>query len=187
MSGQVDVVPFNLPDPAVGRGQDGVSCSEPLASGSCEALYAALRPRLLRVATGRFAFSTDEAEDIVQDVFEALLIKRPRMRDPQAYLVGMLYNRCRDRAVTRSRQRSREVGLDAVDPADDREVERIQAACAVAGAYRLIDPDCRRLLQGYFVAGWSLEEIARITGRPLTTTWNRVKGCLGRMLSCLRA
>ncbi len=183
MSGRADGVPRDLPDPPSSHGG---GCFEPLATGGCEALYAALRPRLLRVATGRFAFSADEAEDIVQDVFQALLVKRPRMRDPQAYLVGMFYNRCRDRAVSRSRQRSREVGLDALEVAGDRTAERLQAACAVAGAYRLIDPDCRRLLQGYFVAGWSLEEIARITGRPLTTTWNRVKGCLRRMLSCLR-
>jgi len=144
----------------------------------------ALRPRLVRTGL-RFGFRREEAEDLVQDVFQAAWAKRPRARNPQAYLVAMFYNRCRDRAGQRAREDSSHTPLGEGHALDARLAERIHAACAVEGAFRMVGPSCRTLIESYCVMRKSLAETAAEAGSTVNAVWKRIDTCLKRMRLCL--
>src|ERR1039457_312194 len=78
-----------------------------------ERLDAHLRPRLVAVGMRRFGCTPEEAEDLVQDIFEAVLVKRPRVRNVEGYLVSTFFNRCFDRVEERTRKLMLEASLDA--------------------------------------------------------------------------
>ena len=78
-----------------------------------ERLDGHLRPRLVAVGVRRFGCTPEEAEDLVQDVFEAVLVKRPRVRNTEGYLVSTFFNRCVDRVEQRARHLTLETSLGA--------------------------------------------------------------------------
>jgi RNA polymerase sigma factor (sigma-70 family) len=143
-----------------------------------------LRPRLVTVGIRRFGCTAEEAEDLVQDVFEAVLMKRPRVRNPEGYLVSAFFNRCFDRVEQRARQMTLEMGLDAV-PAGVDGSERLINAFHVRGAFRRLTPVCRRLIRSYCVLRVSLAEAAAASGCTVPAVWKRINECIKRMRTCL--
>jgi RNA polymerase sigma factor (sigma-70 family) len=149
-----------------------------------ERLDGHLRPRLVTVGMRRFGCTAEEAEDLVQDIFEAVLEKRPRVRNVEGYLVSAFFNRCFDRVEQRARQVAVEVSLDSF-PAGTDGPERLLAAFHVRGAFRRLTPVCRRLIRSYCVLRVSLAEAAADSGCTVPAVWKRINQCIKRMRKCL--
>lgn len=177
----------NLPLGAVSAPEtEGTEPSDSLEAWDWERLDLRLRPRLVAVGVRRFGCTPEEAEDLVQDVFGALWTKRPRVRNPEGYLVAMFFNRCRDRGESRARWTTLELPLDDIPRGDhDREARRLLDALHVRGAFRRLSPECRRLIREYCVLRRSLAEAAAGSGCTVPAAWKRIDQCLKRMRSCL--
>jgi RNA polymerase sigma factor (sigma-70 family) len=149
-----------------------------------ERLDCHLRPRLVAVGIRRFGCTPEEAEDLVQDIFEAVLVKRPRVRNVEGYLVSAFFNRCFDRVEQRARQLTLELPLDVAPTGADGS-ERLIAAFHVRGAFRRLTPVCRRLIRSYCVMRVSLAEAAADSGCTVPAVWKRINQCIKRMRTCL--
>jgi DNA-directed RNA polymerase specialized sigma24 family protein len=150
------------------------------------ALDSRLRPRLIEVGVRRYGCTREEAEDLLQDIFEAVLVKRPRVRNVEGYLVSTFFNRCLDRAD----QRALHVRLDATLDAASSETngsDRLLMAFHVRGAFRRLTPVCRRLIRTYCVERVSLAEAAAGSGCTVPAVWKRINQCIRRMKTCLAA
>ena len=142
-------------------------------------LYTSVRPVLIRKASARFGFSVEDAEDIVQDVFEEVIRRSPRVRFPERYLMGAVYNVCFER---RRGPRSRAtVELDEHTAVDTRSAERLPDECAARGAFNRIDPHCKKLVIRYCIEEHSLKETAAEAGVTVNAVWKRIQQCLRSM------
>ena len=151
-----------------------------------ERLDGHLRPRLVAVGVRRFGCTPEEAEDLVQDIFEAVLLKRPRVRNTEGYLVSTFFNRCFDRVEERAREDSFVASLDAAHTRSDVS-EGLLTAFHVRGAFRRLTPVCRRLIRSYCVQRVSLAEAAAGSGCSVPAVWKRINQCIKRMRTCLAA
>jgi RNA polymerase sigma factor (sigma-70 family) len=161
-----------------------------LPSGSSPAAWdwdrldAHLRPRLLNVGERRFGLTREEAEDLLQDTFESVLAKRPRVHNMEGYLVGSFFNRCCDRLEQREGQRRNEGPLDPSLP-DAVTARRIVDGVHVRSAFRLLTPGCRHLIRAYCVFRQTLAEAAADAGCTVPVVWRRLNQCMKRMRGCL--
>jgi RNA polymerase sigma factor (sigma-70 family) len=144
-------------------------------------LYDSVRPVLIRKASARFGFSTEDAEDIVQDVFEDVIRRSPRVRSPQKYLLGAVYNVCFERLRGSGAARRATVELDEWMAVDTRSVERLQDRCTARGVFQRIDPQCRKLVRRYCIEERSLKETAEEAGVTVNAVWKRIQQCLRSM------
>lgn len=149
-----------------------------------EYLDARLRPRLLSVGVRRFGLTREEAEDLLQDTFESVLSKRPRVRNMEGYLVGSFFNRCCDRLELRKSQRQNEGPLDQ-NLFDAVAARRIVDGVHVRSAFRLLTPGCRHLIRAYCVFRQTLAEAAADAGCTVPAVWKRLNQCMKRMRGCL--
>jgi RNA polymerase sigma factor (sigma-70 family) len=154
------------------------------ASWDWDRLDTHLRPRLLNVGERRFGLTPEEAEDILQDTFEAVFTKRPRVRNMKGYLVSSFFNRCRDRLEVRLRRGERESSFPAELP-DAHTAARLVDGLHVRSAFRLLTPRCRHLIQAYCVLRQTLAETAAESGCTVTAVWKRLNQCMKRMRGCL--
>ena len=149
-----------------------------------EHLDAHLRPRLLHAGVTRFGFTREEAEDLLQDTFESVFTKRPRVRNMEGYLVGAFFNRCVNRLEQRKGQRRSERPLDP-NLADAVTARTIIDGVHVRSAFRLLTPGCRHLIRAYCVLRQSLAEAAADAGCTVPAVWKRLNQCMKRMRGCL--
>jgi len=149
-----------------------------------EKLDARLRPRLLHAGVSRFGLTREEAEDLLQDTFESVFTKRPRVRNMEGYLVGAFFNRCVDRLEPRTGQRRDERPLDLNLP-DAITARQIVDGVHVRSAFRLLTPGCRHLIRAYCVLRQSLAEAAADAGCTVPAVWKRLNQCMKRMRGCL--
>lgn len=154
------------------------------AAWDWERLDAQLRPRLLNVGERRFGLTREEAEDILQDTFESVFTKRPRVRNMEGYLVGSFFNRCVDRLDKRTSQRQNEGPLDPNLP-DAVAARRIVDGVHVRSAFLLLTPGCRHLIRAYCVFRRTLAEAAADVGCTVPVVWRRLNRCMKRMRGCL--
>ena len=180
--GAVEPVP-----PAPTEREEPISASMPSArpvSWDWERLDAHLRPRLLNVGRRRFGLTEEEAEDVLQDTYESVFTKRPRVHNMKGYLVGSFFNRCCDRLEKRLARSERETPLPAELP-DPHTARRLVDGLHVRSAFRLLTPKCRRLIQAYCVFRRSLAETAADAGCTVNAVWKRLNQCMKRMRGCL--
>src|SRR5512141_410174 len=168
--------------PAPAEREDPVS--KPAPGPDWDRLDAHLRPRLLNVGRRRFGLTPEEAEDVLQDTFESVFTKRPRVHNMEGYLVASFFNRCCDRLEKRLRQGEREAPLPAELP-DARAAARLVDGLHVRSAFRLLTPRCRHLIQAYCVFRRSLAETAADAGCTVPAVWKRLNQCMKRMRGCL--
>jgi RNA polymerase sigma factor (sigma-70 family) len=154
------------------------------AAWDWERLDAHLRPRLLNVGQRRFGLTREEAEDLLQDTFESVLTKRPRVRNMEGYLVGSFFNRCCDRLEQRKNQRRNEGPLDP-NFLDAVAVRQIIDGVRVRSAFWLLTPGCRHLIRAYCIFRQTLAEAAADAGCTVPAVWKRLNQCMKRMRGCL--
>jgi len=127
-----------------------------------DSLYAATIDRLRAIARGRYGFSLDEAEELVQETWLLYLEKRNGVLNQKAWLSGTIANLCRqeiDRRV-RARDHCVDVRPQSVHPADD-------TILAVRQALAGVDERSRTLCTLIGMEQLSYEEVSAAAGIPV--------------------
>lgn len=144
-------------------------------------LFLRLSDPLYRLAYSRLGRKSD-AEEVVQDVFVALLRKRPpQLQD--GYLFQAVRNRCLDRL--RRENRGRQlcpdwIEVSELDPADrERWLELVQALPSLSEEQREV-----LVLRSF--CGLTLAEIASLQEVPVTTVSSRHRYALDHLRKQLR-
>lgn len=147
--------------------------------------------QLYRSATA-ITGNRDEAEDLVQDVFEVLLRRPPSIRardNERAYLLAMLRHRYLD--VLRARRRRPQA---AVEPPGEEQAARAAEGPAaraeqreVLSAVAQLALDYRQAVVAVDVAGLSYGEAAALLGVPVGTVMSRLHRARARVVAALDA
>lgn len=125
-------------------------------------LYAQTERSLLRIARGRYAFDTADAEELVQEAWALFLEKRAAIRTPATWLSGTVANLCRREIERRIRQRERSVDLfeTAISPAADD-------VLSVRQGLTRLDDRSRALCTMIAMEQRSYEDVSRALDVPL--------------------
>jgi RNA polymerase sigma factor (sigma-70 family) len=137
--------------------------------GSAPALdriVAAYRPMLFSVFLKWFRLSTEDAEDLSQEVMLQLVLKAPEIRNVRTWLLGTAINQAKKRIRRLIRERNlaeryiENLELRAPEDSDDmREV--------VSKGLDLLRPSDQKLLTLIYIQGLSYQETASYLGRPI--------------------
>jgi RNA polymerase sigma factor (sigma-70 family) len=126
----------------------------------------AYRPMMFSVFLRWFRLSTEDAEDLSQEVMLQLVLKAPEIRNVRTWLLGTSINQAKKRIRRLIRERSlaerymENLELYAPDDTDDmREV--------VTRGLVNLRPGDRRLLSLIYIQGLSYQEVADFLGRPI--------------------
>lgn len=139
-----------------------VEAAEAEHEGDDDALYAATANRLRAIARGRYGFSLDEAEELLQETWVLFLTKRRSVREPKVWLTGTLANLCKQEIGRRVRAREIAGAMRerTFVPADD-------AILAVRQALAQLDDRSRALCTLIGLEQHSYEEVSAEAGIPL--------------------
>lgn len=140
-----------------------------------EELVARYHPRL-RYYLRRILPRPDHADDVLQEVWLAVVRALPRLADPAA-LAAWLYRIARDKVSVQWRERPPERLLDVPDlaeePSQDNEFGREDAEEIHASLDRL-SPEQREVLVLRFAEDMTYQQIAQVTGCPIGTVRSRL-------------
>jgi RNA polymerase sigma factor (sigma-70 family) len=133
-----------------------------------DALYDRARPILYAIPQRRYGFTSEEAEDLVQEAWCLFLEKRRNVEKPQPWLAGTVVNLCRQQI--QQRVRSRPAGGTEVE---DQPVESAGAWPALFDSMMLrqalerIDERSRQLCVLIGIEGRSYDEVSEELGLPI--------------------
>ncbi len=147
-----------------------------------EYLTGSLGPTLMRAGMARYGLSRQDAEDLLQDIYQRVLVKRPVVRSAEAYVRTSFYHASID--LLRSRRRA--TSVQATTLLADDPIPRLVAAIAVRSALGNISATCRSLIEAYCLQERSLAETAAGLGGSVNAVWKRIDRCLNRLLQTLR-
>src|SRR6201992_3501628 len=158
------------------------------AESSLEQFLKSVRPRM-KALFAHYRIPPQDTEDIVQQALLALVYQRQAIRDPEAWLMGTLRNKC----LLYWREHRRKL-YDAVDAAvlgfmaeptapeqEDADVRR-----DLAMALERLPERCRTLLSLRYNQGYEPPELAKRLGYSPTSiskTTNRCLAALTRQLT----
>lgn len=124
----------------------------------------------------RMLRSTEDAEDVVQEIFVDIWKNAERFDPLQASETTFIAMIARRRIIDRIRYSSRRVSPDSIDDLvaepgtrSDREMQMSVEAREAARALNELRPEQRQVLQLSIVHGLSHQEISEATGMPLGT------------------
>jgi RNA polymerase sigma factor (sigma-70 family) len=153
------------------------------AQSSLELFLKSVRPRM-KALFAHYRVPPQDTEDIVQQALLALLYQRHAVRDPEAWLMGTLRNKC----LLYWRERRRKL-YDAVDGAmlevmaeplapeqEDADVRR-----DLATAIERLPERCRALLSLRYSQGYEPPELARRLGYSPTSISKTTTRCLAAL------
>jgi RNA polymerase sigma-70 factor (ECF subfamily) len=144
-------------------------------------LYEAHGPRLYRYATMILADRQD-AEDVVQQVFSAMLTARARPDDAEAYLRSAVRNA--SFSMLRRRKTARAAAEQVlVVPAAPECSEEERAA--LERALRLLPADQREVVHLHVYEGLTFREVAGVTGESINTVAARYRYALAHLRKTL--
>ncbi|WP_304856520.1 RNA polymerase sigma factor [Adlercreutzia caecimuris] len=153
--------------------------------GRIEELVREYGRMLVRLAASRLS-SVADAEDVVQDVFCALVSKRPEFSDAEhakAWLVRATINRAAD---VRRRAARRNVPLDEAAPVPDAAAASAQSDLEMLACVRSLPDKYATVLHLHYYEGYSLREIAVLLGVPAATVGTRLARGRARLRAILK-
>lgn len=159
----------------------------PLVDTSLEDFLKRVRPRL-KAQFQRYGIPPQDTEDILQQALLALIYQRQAIRDPEAWLIGTVRNKCL--LYWRSHRRKLYEAVDAAvlecmaEPLQPAQ-EALDVRRDLAAAIEELPERCRSLLslryqQGYEPAevaerlGYSQSSISKVTQRCLAALTRRL-------------
>jgi RNA polymerase sigma factor (sigma-70 family) len=131
-----------------------------------EALYASTIDTLQAISRGRFGFTAEDVEELVQETWLLFLEKRRDVRTPKAWLSGTIANLCRQEIERRTRDRLR--GVLATDQVPEVPVARADdTVLSVRQALSRLDDRSRTLCTMIGLEQHSYEEVSALANLPL--------------------
>jgi len=120
--------------------------------------------------------SAEAAEDVVQDVFVRMTVRREAPRDAKAWLFRAVRNGAISHLRSRGRRRRRERGWAAAQPEafEARPEDVIDAKAAQVGLESL-PPDQREAIVLRIWGGMTLQQTSAIMGQPVTTVFRKYR------------
>jgi RNA polymerase sigma-70 factor (ECF subfamily) len=154
-----------------------------LGEPSLEEILARVEPRLKRIL-GRYKIPAQDADDLLQETFLIMVAKSGSIRNPDAWLIATLSNRC---IIYWRKHRARlwdlvdsailELLADAQAPAQERADLRFDLDSLLAKL-----PDrCRSLLQLRYGLGFSTAEAAERMGYCKSSIRKVTRRCLAAL------
>ena len=126
-------------------------------------------PLLLRLSYS-YLGSTADAEDVVQEVFLALLERGKPFKDTEhekAWLIRVTVNKCKNCLKAAWRSRRSPMPADAAAPAPEEPLGVLEAVMALPPLYRIP-------IHLHYCEGWSTGEIAAMLGVSPVTARTRL-------------
>jgi RNA polymerase sigma factor (sigma-70 family) len=144
-------------------------------------LYAATLDTLQAISRGRYRFSTEDTEELIQEAWVLYLEKARSIHSPKAWLTGTVANLCKQEIARRQRERLRDgESLEpSVTPADD-------AVLSIRQGLEKIDERSRTLCTLLGIEEWSYEEVAASMDIPVGSVgpfYQRARQRLQRAMS----
>jgi RNA polymerase sigma factor (sigma-70 family) len=126
----------------------------------------AYRPMMFSVFLKWFRLSTEDAEDLSQEVMLQLVLKAPEIRNVRTWMLGTSINQAKKRIRRLIRERNLAEryteNLELHAPEDTEDVRELVSR----GLWQLRTSD-RRLLSLIYIQGLSYQEAADMLGRPI--------------------
>jgi RNA polymerase sigma factor (sigma-70 family) len=121
---------------------------------------------LQAISRGRYHFTADDADELVQDTWLLFLQKRATIETPRAWLSGTVANLCRQEIGRRTRERAR------VEPLDDATPQRMAVpnddeVLAIRQALGRLDARSRQLCNLIGIEQRPYDEVSAATGLPI--------------------
>lgn len=163
--------------------------AESLGEWSLEDLLKSLQRRLERILF-RYQIPPEDSEDVLQEAVLTLIYKRSKIRDPEAWLVATLRNRC---LMYWRSKRSRL--YDAVDVSilelvakpGDTPQERQEVQADLERAISELPDRCRSLLRLRYGLGYKPAEVAERMGYQPSSIRKITTRCLAALTRQLQA
>jgi RNA polymerase sigma-70 factor (ECF subfamily) len=163
--------------------------AESLGEWSLEDLLKSLQRRLERILF-RYQIPPEDSEDVLQEAVLTLIYKRSKIRDPEAWLVATLRNRC---LMYWRSKRSRL--YDAVDVSilelvakpGDTPQERQEVQADLERAISELPDRCRSLLRLRYGLGYKPAEVAERMGYQASSIRKITTRCLAALTRQLQA
>jgi RNA polymerase sigma factor (sigma-70 family) len=139
-----------------------IESAEAEHAGDDDALYASTIATLGKISRGRYGFTREDAEELVQETWLLFLEKRAHVQSPRAWLSGTIANLCRREIGKRQLERARAAEMPdlGVHPADDD-------VLSVRSALARLDERSRALCTMIGIEEWSYAEVSAAAGIPL--------------------
>lgn len=185
-------------EPTPGKGSPATERGESPAAESEEAkvdldlksFLDDMQPRL-RGTLSQFRIPVEDAEDVVQQAMLALVYQWGDIRDPEAWLIGTVRNKC----LLYWRERRRKVYssvdsllLDWLSDTKGPAQTRVELACDLTVLIAKLPERCREILRLRYALGFSPTEVAdRLGYQPSSiskVTSRCMAGLLDQMIRC---
>jgi RNA polymerase sigma factor (sigma-70 family) len=143
--------------------------------------YEELATRLRVISQKKFHIPEEDAEQVVNTVFEAYLRRRATVHDLERYLVASVCNASRD--YWRSKKYTEQVPLEAeefIAPATADAEERLVRSLTIAVQLTRLGDQCCEALYLFHLGGYSAREIAERMGTTEQNTWKVLSQCRRR-------
>ncbi|MBV9496453.1 MAG: sigma-70 family RNA polymerase sigma factor [Acidobacteria bacterium] len=142
--------------------------------------YEELAARLRVISQTKFHIPEEDAEQVVNTVFEAYLRRRATVHDLERYLVASVCNASRD--YWRAKKGTEEVPIEAeyAAPATADAEERLVRSMTIAVQLTRLGDECCEALYLYHLGGYSGKEIAEKMGTTEQNAWQILSKCRRR-------
>jgi RNA polymerase sigma-70 factor, ECF subfamily len=148
-------------------------------------LYDAYGASLYRYALMILA-SREGAEDVIQQVFAALLYaRRRRIDDEERYLRRAVRNACYSALRHQKVRRGRNADDTLLEVAAEAPAVSEEDRIALAEAIRELPPDQREVIHLHIFEGRTFKDVAEMTGEPLNTIASRYRYALEKLKATL--
>ncbi|HET8797869.1 MAG TPA: sigma-70 family RNA polymerase sigma factor [Thermoanaerobaculia bacterium] len=162
--------------------RDGESAAEPF-----DAVYAAYRPLLRRIAIRKFGIPFGDVDDLVHDVFATYFANRANVHDPHAYLIGATCNAARQyRRRDHASPICNATAPCAATPADEV-VDGVIRNLVIGATLQRLGEKCRDTLEGFYLRGESTAAIAARRETSANYICRLLNYCRNRARSLYRA
>jgi RNA polymerase sigma factor (sigma-70 family) len=143
--------------------------------------YEELAARLRVISQTKFHIPEEDAEQVVNTVFEAFLRRRATVHDLERYLVASVCNASRD--YWRAKKGTEDVPIEAAEyvaPVTADAEERLVRSMTIAVQLTRLGDECCEALYLYHLGGYSGKEIAAKLGTTEQNAWQILSKCRRR-------
>jgi RNA polymerase sigma factor (sigma-70 family) len=150
-----------------------------------DALYAAYRPLLRKIAIRKFGVAVSDADDLVQDVFATYLANPSNVRDLHPYLIGAICN------ASRQYRRRNEASPFCPSSAcgatpDDELIDGVVRNVVIAATMSRLGARCRETLERFYLNGETAVSIAESRDTSAGYIWRLLNYCRNRARAIYR-